>query len=94
MDREEYTKLLQSYENSATKICIEKCCDYRFIFFLNNEATLNDLYNYVTTFYSHVTEPILLYLDKYHNENEGLTIMFGYRLAFTASPGRELFAIC
>jgi len=67
MDREEYTKLLQSYENSATKICIEKCCDYRFIFFLNNEATLNDLYNYVTTFYSHVTEPILLYLDKYHN---------------------------
>ena len=43
MDREKYKKLLQSYENSATKICIEKCCDYRFIFFLNNEATLNDL---------------------------------------------------
>ena len=26
----------------------------------------NDLYNYVTTFYTHVTEPILLYLDKGH----------------------------
>lgn len=68
MEGNEYNELLKNYENSATKICIEKCCDYRFIFFLNNEATLNDLYNYVTTFYSHITEPILLYLDKQHKQ--------------------------
>tara|TARA_B110000261_G_C13004475_1_gene325580 strand:- start:13 stop:372 length:360 start_codon:yes stop_codon:yes gene_type:complete len=66
IDSEEYNNLLKNYENSSIKICIEKCCDYKFIFFLNNEATLNDLYIYVTTFYTHVTEPILLYLDKRH----------------------------
>jgi len=66
IDNEEYNQLLKNYENSSLKICIEKCCDYKFIFFLNNESTLIDLYNYVTNFYSHVTDPLLLYVDKNH----------------------------
>ena len=66
IDHEEYNQLLKNYENSSLKICIEKCCDYKFIFFLNNDSTLIDLYNYVTKFYSHVTDPLLLYLDKNH----------------------------
>ena len=36
------------------------------MFVLNNNSKLSDLYRYVIQFYSHVTEPILLYLDSEH----------------------------
>lgn len=63
MDIEEYNELLFKYNNSSLKICVEKCCGYKFIFFLNESQNLNDLYNYVISFYSHVTDPIHLYSD-------------------------------
>lgn len=63
MDETEYNNLIRNYEQRSIKICIEKCCNYRFIFFLNENARLKDLYNYVIQFYVHVTEPILLYKD-------------------------------
>ena len=66
MNINEYNSLMKNYENSSIKICIEKCCGYKFIFLLNGNARLKDLYNYVIQFYSHMTEPILLYLDKEH----------------------------
>ena len=64
MDYQEYQELLYNYEKSSIKICIEKCCDYRFIFFLNEYQNLNDIYNYVISFYTHITKPIHLYIDK------------------------------
>lgn len=66
MDITEYNNLLKNYESSSMRICIEKCCSYKFMFLLNNNARLTDLYNYVIEFYSHVTEPIVLYLDSNH----------------------------
>ena len=47
MNNVEYNYLINNYQRSAVKICIEKCCDYKFIFFLNEYQTLGDLYNYV-----------------------------------------------
>lgn len=64
MDVQEYKKLLYNYEKCCIKICIEKCCDYRFIFFLNEHQYLSDIYNYVVSFYTHITDPIHLYLNK------------------------------
>jgi|TARA_B100000900_G_C20472612_1_gene672057 hypothetical protein len=64
MNNVEYNYLINNYQRSAVKICIEKCCDYKFIFFLNEYQTLGDLYNYVISFYSHITEPIHLYVDR------------------------------
>ncbi len=64
MKKNEYNVLINNYNNSAIKICIEKCCDYKFIFFLNEYQTLQDIYNYVITLYSHITKPIHLYIDK------------------------------
>lgn len=66
MDIDEYNKLLTNYVSSSIRICIEKCCGYSFMFVLNNNSKLSDLYRYVIQFYSHVTEPILLYLDSEH----------------------------
>lgn len=63
MESEEYNQLLTNYINSSIKICIEKCCGYKFMFVLNNRSKLSDLYHYVMQFYSHVSEPILLYED-------------------------------
>ena len=63
MDINEYNKLMNNYIASSIRICIEKCCGYKFMFALNNRSKLSDLYNYVVQFYSHVTEPILLYED-------------------------------
>ena len=68
MEKLDYAKLLNNYISYSTKICINKCCGYRFMFVLNNNATLSDMYNYVIQFYSHVTEPILLYVDKEHKK--------------------------
>jgi|TARA_B110000977_G_scaffold201356_1_gene295547 hypothetical protein len=63
MDVDEYNILLYKYHTSSLKICVEKCCGYKFIFFLNEFQNLNDLYNYVISFYSHIQEPIHLYID-------------------------------
>ena len=68
MNITEYYGLLKSYEKCSIRICIEKCCDYKFIILLNGNARLKDIYNYVIQFYSHVTEPLLLYLDKEHTK--------------------------
>jgi hypothetical protein len=64
MNKEKYIKLLYNYERSSIKICVEKCCNYRFIFFLNEYQNLSDIYNYVVSFYSHITKPIHLFIDK------------------------------
>lgn len=63
MDINEYNSLMNNYITSSIKICVEKCCGYKFMFALNNRSKLSDLYNYVVQFYSHVLEPILLYED-------------------------------
>lgn len=63
MDINEYNSLMNNYITSSIKICVEKCCGYKFMFTLNNRSKLSDLYNYVIQFYSHVLEPILLYED-------------------------------
>ena len=63
MDEQEYKKLLYNYEKCCIKICIEKCCGYKFMFSLNKRSTLADLYKYVILYYSHVTEPLFLYED-------------------------------
>tara|TARA_Y100001970_G_scaffold292480_1_gene433930 strand:- start:963 stop:1313 length:351 start_codon:yes stop_codon:yes gene_type:complete len=64
MDNQEYQELLYNYEKASVKICVEKCCDYKYIFFLNEYQNLNDIYNYVVSFYMHITKPIHLYIDK------------------------------
>tara|TARA_Y100000389_G_scaffold78004_1_gene74781 strand:- start:452 stop:805 length:354 start_codon:yes stop_codon:yes gene_type:complete len=64
MDNIQYHVLLNHYQNSSIKICIEKPYDYKFMFFLNEYQTLGDLYNYVISFYGHITDPIHLYSDK------------------------------
>tara|TARA_B100001109_G_C18809565_1_gene449015 strand:+ start:744 stop:1112 length:369 start_codon:yes stop_codon:yes gene_type:complete len=69
MEIEEFNHLVYKYQNSSIRICVEKCCGYKFIFFLNDSQNLNDLYNYVVSFYSHVTKPIHLYTD-YNRKNE------------------------
>ena len=63
MDIDEYTNLITNYVVSSKKMCVEKCCGYKFMFVLNGRAKLSDLYHYVIQFYSHVSEPILLYED-------------------------------
>jgi hypothetical protein len=67
MDNTKYEHLVNRYHSSSIKICVEKCCDYNFIFFLNEYQTLGDIYNYVVSFYSHITDPIHLYKDRARN---------------------------
>ena len=66
MNINQYNELINTHIQSSIKVCVEKCCGYKFIFLLNSESKLSDLYHYVIQFYSHVTEPILLYLDRQH----------------------------
>ena len=63
MEIDEYNNLMNEYLDSSIKICIEKCCGYKFMFSLNKRSTLADLYKYVILYYSHITEPLFLYED-------------------------------
>jgi len=68
MDSNEYNELINNYISNNIKICISKCCGYNFMVLMNNYSRLCDLYKYVTQIYSHVSEPILLYLDENHEK--------------------------
>ena len=56
--------LTNYFLNSTIPIVIEKDCGFSFITYLNEYATLIDLYRYVEQYYSHLNENKLLYLDK------------------------------
>ena len=56
--------LTNSFLNCTISIVIEKNCGFNFITYLNEYATLIDIYKYVEQYYSHLDENKLLYLDK------------------------------
>jgi len=68
MEKINYNNLLNNYILNSNKICIEKSDGYEFMFILNNNAKLSDMYNYVVDLYTHITDPILLYIDKDYKE--------------------------
>ncbi len=57
-------ELTERYLSSCIPIVIEKSCGYTFLFYLNEYATLVDLYRYVEQFYNHCNQTKVLYQDK------------------------------
>lgn len=68
MDNNQYNELIDNYITNSIKICVSKCCGYNFMVLMNNYSRLCDLYKYVIQVYSHVSEPIFLYLDENHEK--------------------------
>ena len=51
---EEIDKLTKDFYNSTIGIIIEKDCGYKFSIYLHENATLKDIYRYVSYYYPHL----------------------------------------
>ena len=64
LDQTKIDGLVNQMTSSYIRIIVEKNCGYQFMFLLNNDALLSDLYREVELIYGYMNVPLNLYYGK------------------------------